>query len=635
MTNSTPYIPPPAALPPLRLAEGVKESDVDADIVVEKWLTTLQGFFDREDFSNLPSLFLEDCWWRDQVFLSWDTRTMHGLGATTKYLSSAREADHGLSQIQTIKPGALQPTLVNNGIIWIQAGFSFESKYGTGQGIVHLVNVAKDEWKAWIVLTQLQALHHQIKSNGTATTDPDRTRARLLNGDAVSTSPANGDNSPHPDYQVIIIGSGQSGLALAAHLKDKGISYLIVDREERVGNSWRARYETVTSHTPNYTDVYPFMNFPNSYPKWLNQSAISAFQEGYASDMGLNLRLSTHIKNVSFDDATRSYTLHVQPSTQYSTAGGTHSPSSKLTSRHIVLATGMFSTQPIMPEFPSTQKFRGQIYHAKYHRSAASIPDVTNKRVVIIGAGTSSHDIAEDFAAHNARSVTMIQRGATIAVSRSAMERHMLAMWDPDSPVGKHMKMEEADLISHSFPFPVLRTMNVGQTMQMCAEDKETLDALASKGMKLKRGETGEGLADHQFIKGGHFYIDQGAWKHIVEERIKVVHDERGVADIDDQGVHLASDGRLIEADVVVLATGYERCTTFLRDLLGQDVLDKVGDVGGFDEEAERIGWWRPMKAQKGLWYMTGSFLWVRQFSALLALQIAAIERGVNKDYWN
>ena len=36
----------------------------------------------------------------------------------------------------------------------------------------------------------------------------------------------------------------------------------------------------------------------------------------------------------------------------------------------------------------------------------------------------------------------------------------------------------------------------------------------------------------------------------------------------------------------------------------------------------------------KGFWYMTGSFLWSRQFSALVALQIDAVEKGLNEKYW-
>jgi hypothetical protein len=111
-----------------------------------------------------------------------------------------------------------------------------------------------------------------------------------------------------------------------------------------------------------------------------------------------------------------------------------------------------------------------------------------------------------------------------------------------------------------------------------------------------------------------------------------VMQSDGGVADVKGEEVVL-SDGRTVGADVVVLATGYERCWTTVRDLLGQEALDKVGEVSELDGEGERIGWWRPT-GLKGFWYMTGSFIWCRQFSALLALQIDAMEKGLNESYW-
>ncbi|KFZ03220.1 hypothetical protein V502_11125 [Pseudogymnoascus sp. VKM F-4520 (FW-2644)] len=66
---------------------------------------------------------------------------------------------------------------------------------------------------------------------------------------------------------------------------------------------------------------------------------------------------------------------------------------------------------------------------------------------------------------------------------------------------------------------------------------------------------------------------------------------------------------------------------------MGEEFMAKVGKVGELDEEKERIAWWRPT-AVPGFWYMTGSFLWSRSFSKPLALQIKAVEEGLNPDYY-
>ena len=88
-----------------------------------------------------------------------------------------------------------------------------------------------------------------------------------------------------------------------------------------------------------------------------------------------------------------------------------------LTSRHVVLATGLISDTPVRPEFENESSFAGQIYHSSSHESASLIPDLNEKKVVIIGAGTSGHDIAQDFVNCGAKAVPMIQRGPLFVLS--------------------------------------------------------------------------------------------------------------------------------------------------------------------------------------------------------------------------
>ncbi|ETN37530.1 uncharacterized protein HMPREF1541_07152 [Cyphellophora europaea CBS 101466] len=620
MAVTWPPDPPAAPLPQLILTEGLQAADVDADKIVEQWLASLEDRFKRKDFSNLTDLFIDDCWWRDFVALSWDTRTLHGHGLLSEYLTSAKTE---LSKLNTIKPGGLQPALLDmGGLIWVQAGFSFETKFGSGQGVVRLANVSKNEWKAWMVFTQLQNLQGQgqpdwnIRSDGTpASAAPHATNATTTNG-------TNGDSSScKPDFQVIVVGAGQGGLGLAAHLKNLGISYLVVDKGVRVGDSWRQRYQTITSHTPTYTDHYPFLRFPDNYPKWLNQEKLTNWQEGYATIMELNLLLSTTVTHIAHDASARRYSIDVRTNAATTTK--------TLTSTHLVLATGMFGLDPKTPTFASQSTFPGTVYHSKFHRAATSIPNVHDKKIVLIGAGTSAHDIAQDYVNAGAKAVSMVQRHAIFSVSRAATETHAVGMWDSAK---SGLSTAEADLLGNSIPFQVVRTMGVGMSMMMSAQDKEMLDKLTARGMKIKRGETGEGLVDHQFLQGGHFYVDQGAWEMIADGRIEVLQCEGGVVDVGAEGVRLA-DGKVVEADVVVLCTGFERNYVTVQKMMGEDVLKRVGALGLLDAEGERIGWWRPTPIP-GFWYMTGSFIWCRQFSALLALQIQAIEQGLNEEHW-
>jgi len=184
----------------------------------------------------------------------------------------------------------------------------------------------------------------------------------------------------------------------------------------------------------------------------------------------------------------------------------------------------------------------------------------------------------------------------------------------------------------------------------MAQHEVELLSEMEKAGMAIKRGEDGIGLLHHQLLKGSHFYIDQGACKMIADGRIKIQQSQEGVKGFDHGSVVLG-DGTRIEADVVVVATGFEPSSVMAEKIMGKEFIAKIGEVGALDEEGERIAvsvnfvwflgflltnfafqWWRPT-ALPGFWYMTGSFLWSRSYSKPLALQIKAIEEGLNLDY--
>src|SRR6478736_6342075 len=70
-------------------------------------------------------------------------------------------------------------------------------------------------------------------------------------------------------YNTIVIGAGQAGLAIGYYLKQKSLSFLIIDSNSRVGDSWRHRYDSLTLFTPRSHSALPGMNVegsPHGYP---------------------------------------------------------------------------------------------------------------------------------------------------------------------------------------------------------------------------------------------------------------------------------------------------------------------------------------------------------------------------------
>ena len=357
--------------------------------------------------------------------------------------------------------------------------------------------------------------------------------------------------------------------------------------------------------------------------------------EHYQQVMGLNVELGVTVGKINYDDSSRQYTVPIK-----SQDGNER----VVTTRHLVLATALISSEPLRPEFENESSFTGQIYHSVSHKSARLIPDLAQKKVAIIGAGTSAFDIAQDFVNFGAKEVTIIQRSPLFVVSLEAQENFVLAGW-------KMMPMNDADLVSSSFPLPIALTLLVGATYAMAQHDAELLSGLERAGLSVKRGEDGIGILHHQLLKAGHFYIEQGAGQMIVDGKIKVKRCQEGVKGFDPNAVILADSTR-IEADIVVVATGFKPFSVVAQQIMGGEFMAKAGLVGELDEEMERIAvsfqlpwflsflliilafqWWRS-SGVPGFWYMTGSFLWSRCFSKTLALQIKAAEEGLNGDYY-
>ncbi|OHF03837.1 flavin-containing monooxygenase [Colletotrichum orchidophilum] len=599
-------------IPSLTLQKGVRKEDVDAEKISSKWLSKLERrLAERSLGKDISDLFIDNCWWRDIVGLSWDFTCKQGQETIKSYLASA---EHGLSELQTIKIGGLKPLLLDfDGMVWIQAGFTFKTPHGEGKGLLKLSNTGRDEWKAWIVFTQLEKLDLQKEADAASVPMPKPSAADGIDG-------VNGHThaESEEDLQVLIVGAAQAGLMLGARLQHMGIRTRLVERSARLGDSWRERYQSVTLHTPTYTDHWAFMKIPETWPRFLTGDKVAHFMEHYGQLMGLDITFNTEVTKATYDEKNRKCRVEIR------TLEGTRT----VWARHVVLATGVYGDQPKIPHFPGQEFFKGQIYHSKYHKTAAEIPNVMNKKVVVVGCATSGHDISADFVAHGAKQVTMIQRHPIYTVSRESWEKFVLSLWAMPG-----LSTEEADIVGNAIPLGLIRRMSIALTQAMAKNDKVVHDGLKRAGLEIKEGHDGYGLADYQLIKGGQYYIDQGANQMIIDGKIQIQRCEEGVKEFQRDGLVLAN-GTKLEADVVVLATGFEQNITTVEKLLGPDVVERLDGFAKLDAEQERSGWWRATGVP-GFWYMTGSFMMCRQFSLPLALQIAAVEKGLNKEYYN
>ncbi|KHN99847.1 Pyridine nucleotide-disulfide oxidoreductase, FAD/NAD(P)-binding domain protein [Metarhizium album ARSEF 1941] len=599
-----PEYPPRTAVPPLCLDASISRESINAGEVVSRWIAALSRAIDKNDVAVFEGLFVQESWWRDLVALTWNITSKNGPSAISAYVLGSVS---GFGGITVIKTPSLAPSLQQLGsATFIQAAFAFTTKFGSGRGMVRLANVGPNEWKAWTASTELEHLKEAQEAN-----EDGSRRVNCLE---------NGQKEPMLDeLQVLVVGGGQCGVFLAAHLEHMGLSYLLVDKNPRVGDSWRNRYETLKIHTPSSMNSFPFLRFPTSWPRYMTKHQYGEWMECYSRIMNLKIRTNTTVRRVVREDGTRCHRIELE----------TNGTLYTIKAKHVVLSTGLHSDQPVRLDIPGQEAFRGQIYHTCQHKSASEVSNLANKSVTIVGVGPSAHDIAHDFVTSGAGSVSMIQRSPNVFVTPDSLEKFILRLWTT-----RNVSTEDADLIDTSMPNVLALTLAAGMT-PLCAQfDRDLIKGLEEAGMAIRKGEDGISLLDHLLLKSGHLYIDHGAAQMVVDGRIKVHRSSKGLESFYDRGIELA-DGRKLESDVIVLATGWERNGNVVERLLGKDLANQVNsrEWGHLDEESERKGWWRP-SGVSGIWCMSGAISSARQFSKVLALQIDAVERGYNDQYY-
>lgn len=159
--------------------------------------------------------------------------------------------------------------------------------------------------------------------------------------------------------------------------------------------------------------------------------------------------------------------------------------------------------------------------------------------------------------------------------------RYTNALTDNNSP-----PTEQSDIVAESLPFPVQFALCVDMTKRIASEEKETVEGLQRAGFKFDWGVDRAGIARLYYTRGGGYYVDVGCSKLIIDGKIKVHQSPGGISGFTSDAVVL-KDGTHLNADVVVLATGYDNMKTTVQKIMGDKVASRCKDVWDLDEEGE------------------------------------------------
>jgi putative flavoprotein involved in K+ transport len=171
-----------------------------------------------------------------------------------------------------------------------------------------------------------------------------------------------------------VIGGSQAGLAVGYHLRRRGLPFVILDENERIGDAWRKRWDSLRLFTPGRYNGLPGMPFPGSPLLYPTKDELADYLETYARTFELPVRTAVKAEKLS------------KVGSRFEVSCGER----RLYAENVVLATGAFA-HPRVPPFARELAEHIVQLHSTEYRNRSQVRD---GGVLVVGAGNSGAEIA-------------------------------------------------------------------------------------------------------------------------------------------------------------------------------------------------------------------------------------------------
>jgi putative flavoprotein involved in K+ transport len=179
-------------------------------------------------------------------------------------------------------------------------------------------------------------------------------------------------------FETVIIGGGQAGLATAYQLTRRHVPFVILDENDKVGAAWRKRWKSLRLFTPGRYDSLPGMPYPGPPGSYPGKDDIADYLQAYAARFGFPVKTGVKVVRVSADGD--NYSIETKDGL--------------MTAHNVVVATGAFH-HPRIPEFAHNLDKQIVQMHSSEYRTPSQI---RKGPVLVVGAGQSGAEIALDMA---------------------------------------------------------------------------------------------------------------------------------------------------------------------------------------------------------------------------------------------
>ncbi|MEM9175615.1 MAG: NAD(P)/FAD-dependent oxidoreductase [Myxococcota bacterium] len=222
------------------------------------------------------------------------------------------------------------------------------------------------------------------------------------------------------DHDVVIVGSGFSGIGAAVELQRRGFQdYVILEKADAIGGTWRdASYPGLEVDMPSFIYSYPFAlsaDWDHVYPRG---AQILDYTRATAARFGVDARVRTDcaVRRSTWDDAAGCWTTELESG-------------ERIRSRFLVSASGLL-VDPQLPSIEGIETFSGPVVHTG--RWDHDLP-LEGKRVAVIGTGASAiqlvPSIVDDVAALSVFQRTPIWLMSKPDAAISPRTKRLFARW--------------------------------------------------------------------------------------------------------------------------------------------------------------------------------------------------------------
>lgn len=251
-------------------------------------------------------------------------------------------------------------------------------------------------------------------------------------------------------YDAIVVGAGPAGLVVSKQLKDKGLNYLLIERNDAVGGIWNINapntpmYESAHFISSKTLSGFPGYPMPDHFPDYPNHSQLLNYIQSFANhhDLLRSIRFNSEVKAAKQCD---------NGLWQVNLDNG-----DELTANYLVCANGV-TWDPNTVTWPG--EFDGEVRHSISYRSSA---EFEGKRVLVVGAGNSGVDIACDASFAADQAFLSVRRGYHFVPKHIfgkpadvfAEEGPKLPFFIQQTVFGGLLRMVNGDLRNYGLPKP-------------------------------------------------------------------------------------------------------------------------------------------------------------------------------------